>query len=106
MPTVQVKWPKDANGNMFSIMNWVQTLSAEDQEEWNYADNEHRQMITDAVANGDATTEPDKIHWKSDEVWISYQEQYLTSEVRAIEEKYWARFLEEHNLKMSDIFGK
>jgi hypothetical protein len=106
MPTVQVTWPKDANGNMFSIMDWVKTLSAEDQEEWNYADDEHRRMIADAVSNGDAVTEPDTIHWKSDDVWISYQERYLTPKVRSIEEKYWAKFLEEHDLTMGDIFGK
>jgi hypothetical protein len=105
MPTVHVTWPKDADGNMFSIKEWMQTLSVEEQEEWYYADNEHRQMIVDATTNGDAELGPNTIRWKSSDVWFSYQTKYLTPKVKAIEEKYWTRFLEEHNLKMSDIFG-
>jgi len=106
MSTVHVTWPKDADGNTFSINDWVQTLPAQEQEEWYYADNEHHRMIADAVSNGDAITEPDTIHWKSQEIWDSYLEKYLTPEVMAIEKKYWARFLEEHALTMSEIFGK
>jgi len=106
MPTVQVTWPKDADGNIFSIDDWLQTLSADEQEEWTFAKNKHQQMIDDAVSNGDAVIEPDTIHWNSDDVWQLYQEKYLTPEVRAIEGKYWAKFLETHNLKRSDIFGK
>jgi hypothetical protein len=105
MPTVNVTWPKDADGNMFSIHDWIKTLPLEEQEEWSYADNEHHQMIVAAAANGDAELESDTIHWKSDDVWLSYQTKYLTPKVRTIEEKYWTRFLEQHNLKMSDIFG-
>ena len=106
MPTVHVTWPKDADGNAVSIQEWIQTLSVEEQEEWHYAINEHNQMVADAAANGDAELEPDTIHWKSDEVWLSYQTKYITPNVKAIEEKYWTMFLEAHNLKRSDIFGK
>jgi hypothetical protein len=105
MPTVHVTWPKDADGNMFSIHDWVKTLPLEEQEEWHYANNEHNQMVSDAAANGDAELSPDTIHWKSDDVWLSYQTKYLTPNVRAIEKKYWTKFLEEHNLIWSDIFG-
>jgi hypothetical protein len=106
VPTVKVTWPKDANGNTFSINDWMQTLSAKEQEEWCYADNEHHRMVADAVSNGDANTEPNAIHWKSNDVWELYQKKYLTPEIKAIEEKYWSMFLEAHNLTMSDIFGK
>lgn len=105
MPTINVTWPKDADGKTFSIHDWVKTLSAEEQEEWSYADNEHHQMVADAAANSDVNLAPDTIHWKSDDIWLSYQTKYLTPKVRAIEEKYWTMFLEQHNLKMSDIFG-
>lgn len=106
MPTVNVKWPQDANGQTFSIGDWIHTLTPEEQEEWNTANIRHNKMVADAAANGDAEVAPDAVHWKSEEVWSQYQVQYLTPEVRAIEEKYWTRFLEENNLTMSDIFGK
>lgn len=57
MPTVHVTWPKDANSNTFSIGEWIQTLSAKEQEEWSFADNKHRLMV--AAANSDAELAPD-----------------------------------------------
>lgn len=103
---INVNWPQDANGKTYSIHTWIQTLTPQEQDEWHTANNQHNQMVLDAVASGDAEIGSNSIHWKNKDVWDQYQKEYLTPEIRVVEEKYWNRFYEVYGLTPSDIFGK
>ena len=106
MTNIRVKWPKDSNGNELSINDWAKTLSAEEQQEWDYVSNLHTLMVDTAVSNGDAIRGVHSIDWKTTEIWRSYIARYLPPEVKAIEDRYWDRYLAEQGLTKDDIFGK
>lgn len=106
MTRIRVTWPKDARGNEISINDWAKTLSAKEQEEWNYVSNLHALMVDTAVSNGDAIRGVHSIDWKTSEIWHSYIVHFLPPEIKAIEDKYWDKYLNEYGLTKADIFGK
>lgn len=69
---VVVKWPKDEDGRPIELHHWITTLPPEDQALWQEVHLEHEQMVSDAMAAGDAwkehTDDGPIINWKSKEV--------------------------------------
>ena len=103
MPNIKITWPKDQNGDDFSILDWVATLSAQEQLEWNTAASIHDKMVDAAVAAGDAVKLKNNVQWKDTLVWQGYIERYLTEDVKLVEKKYWDRYLQHFGLSMSDV---
>lgn len=106
MTKIRVKWPKDTSGNEFSINDWAKTLSVEEQQEWNHVSGLHTLMVDTAVSKGDAIRGVHSIDWKTTDIWHSYIEYFLPPEIKAIEDRYWDKYLNEHGLTKADIFGK
>ena len=103
MPVIKITWPKDQNGNDFSILDWIATLSDQEQQEWRTAESIHDKMVEDAVTSGNAIKSKNNIQWKNNLVWQDYIKRYLTEDVKSIEKKYWDRYLQQFGLSMNDV---
>ena len=101
--TVKITWPKDLNGETFSIDKWIMTLSYDDQQEWHSAISIHDKMIADAVAASDAIKTNNTVEWKSVDIWQSYILKYLTEDVMEVESRYWNKYLATVNLTKDDV---
>ncbi len=105
MSIVNVVWPKDENGNEFSIGEWIKTLSVIEQEEFNSSVLVHQKMVDDACQAGHVTLKADTVIWASNEIWNQYIEKYITKEILEIEQKFWLRYCEENKLNLDDILS-
>jgi hypothetical protein len=105
MTKIRVQWPKAANGNELSIHDWAKTLSAKEQQEWGHVSKLHTLMVDTAVSKGDAIRGVHAIDWKTTEIWNSYIDYYLPPEIKAIENRYWDKYLNELGVTREDIFG-
>ena len=110
MTRVRRYWrPSEEFGIWEDITAWCFThfgLPGERQEEWNYVSKLHALMVDTAVSNGDAIRGVHSIDWKTSEIWHSYIDHFLPPEIKAIEDKYWDKYLNEYGLTKADIFGK
>ncbi len=104
--SVKITWPRDANGDSFSILTWIETLSEAEQKEWYDATTIHDRMVEDAIAAGDAVRNVSSVDWKTTDIWRDYIAKYLTDEIKAVEKKYWDRYLSVVGLTIDDVIQR
>lgn len=94
---ITIKWPRDANGQMFTIVQWVKTLPTDQQLEWQHLRHEHENMVRSAKSCGDAWVEESSDHstifWKSPEIHKSYLDR-IPRENHAAYQGFWQRYLD------------